>query len=43
MPYCDNEHINHNEKYATNYNSLKIVPAENILIEANSSTLKNKI
>ena len=43
IPFCDNEHRNHNKKYATNYKSVKIIPAENVLIEVNSSTWKNKI
>jgi len=43
IPFCDNEHRIHNKKYATNYKSVKIIPAENVLIEVNSSTWKNKI
>ena len=43
IPFCDNEHRNHNKKYATNYKSVKIIPAEDVLIEVNSSTWKNKI
>ena len=42
IPFCDNEHRKHNKKYATNYKSVKIIP-ENVLIEVNSSTWKNKI
>ena len=29
IPFCDNEHREHNKKYATNYKSVKIIPAEN--------------
>lgn len=43
IPFCDNEHRKHNKKYATNYKSVKIIPTENVLIEVNSSTWKNKI
>lgn len=40
LPFCDNAHRSHNEKYKTNYKSVKIISAESTIININSSTWK---
>ena len=38
LPFCDNEHRDHNKKYNTNYKSLKITAEESVILELKSST-----
>ena len=38
IPFCDNEHREHNKKNGTNYKSVKIITEENINLNINSST-----
>ena len=40
LPFCDNAHRPFNEKYRTNYKSVKIIPNEKIEVEVSSSTWK---
>ena len=38
LPFCDNQHRPYNEKYGTNYKSVKIIPKDKIKVEVSSST-----
>ena len=38
LPFCDNSHREHNEKYGTNYKSIKIISPNNTEIDINSGT-----
>ena len=40
LPFCDNAHRSYNEKYNTNYKSVKITAKETTEIEINSSNWK---
>ena len=37
LPFCDNEHRPYNEKYGTDYKSVKIIAEETTIINLNSS------
>jgi len=41
LPFCDNNHREHNLKNKTNYKSLKIIPHKDIEVEVSSSTWKD--
>ena len=41
LPFCDNNHREHNLKNKTNYKSLKVIPHTDIEVEVSSSTWKN--
>lgn len=38
LPFCDNEHRDHNKKNGTNYKSVKIIAEETVSIDIYSST-----
>ena len=38
LPFCDNAHREHNEKYGTNYKSVKIIAEKTVNLDVNSST-----
>ena len=42
LPFCDNEHREHNEKNNTNYKSIKITPNSNISINVTSKKMEFK-
>ena len=39
IPFCDNEHREHNKKNGTNYKSVKIVTEENINLNINDKNV----
>lgn len=41
LPFCDNNHREHNLKNKTNYKSLKVIPHKDIELEVSSSTWEN--
>ncbi len=41
LPFCDNNHREHNLKNKTNYKSLKVIPHTDIEVEVSSSKWEN--